>query len=108
MSKSARLVLALTVSLLAPSACSDEQQQQKLFLRTLKIEVRKLAAAGGGNLDLAALSNFDWEKAFVFPAYAWPDFVTEKIGFYWPGGSKSATSVQDRYQLLVFTKGTEV
>ena len=43
-----------------------------------------------------------WDRVYIFPAYGWPDYVNKQLGFHWPGGTKSKTNVQDRYQLVVF------
>jgi hypothetical protein len=45
-----------------------------------------------------------WERVYIFPAYGWPAYVNKQLGFAWPGGRRSKTNVQDRYQLIVFVQ----
>jgi len=50
----------------------------------------------------------DWDRVYVFGAYSWPDQTAKVLGFRWLDGARSASTIQDRYQLLVFTKGSDV
>ena len=100
---------ALVALVLLGLGCHDEAKAQQAFLSSLSAELRRLSASErGGDFDLAAITQFDWDRFYVFPAYSWPELVNRELGFIWVGGAKSATLSQDRYQLLVFVKGQRV
>jgi hypothetical protein len=59
-------------------------------------------------IRVSEVARLEWDRLFVFRAYSWPELVEKRLGFAWPEGRHSATSVQDRYQLMVFVKGSHV
>jgi hypothetical protein len=74
------------------------------------------AAAGqvgtGGTINLASITNFDWDRAYVFPAYSDPAGIKEALGFDWVPASAAEALVMgnlmlanDEQTLWVFVKG---
>ena len=53
-------------------------------------------------VDVNALTDFSWEKAYVFTPYTTSEYITEKWGFNW----KNSTGIdyRDDINLIVFVK----
>ena len=61
-----------------------------------------------GSFDLATVTTFPWDRAYMLGAYSGPELFEEREGFSWRGLATSASNVQDRYQLIVFVKDRTV
>jgi hypothetical protein len=71
-----------------------------------------MQALAAGNdrtqVTLSSLVKLDWDRMYVFGAYSWPDQTSAALGFKWLEGARSASTIQDKYQLIVLTKGRNV
>jgi hypothetical protein len=103
-------VRAGVLLLLAAAACQSAAQRQGAdAYRMLTAEVEQAARSPHGRVDLrGSRLGFDWDRLVVLPAYAGAATAERRLGFAWPEVRKSASQMQDRYQLLVFVRGDEV
>jgi len=101
---------ALALVLLAAAGCESAAQRQGAQVnRTLGALLEGTARAGDRKLDLRGTRlGFDWDRLVVLPPYATANLAQRGLGFAWSEVNKSASQMQDRYQLLVFVRGDEV
>jgi hypothetical protein len=92
---------------LACQSASDVPGREE-FAKRFIAEVARASQTGSVELDVSALTPFDWDQMHAFPAISWPDGVSKKLGFVWGGGIHSESTKDDRYVLLVFTKARKV
>jgi hypothetical protein len=59
-------------------------------------------------VNVAQLTDFDWDRMFVFAPYTDVATVQKTIGYEWGGARISQIDSQDRFHLLVFTKQGKV
>ena len=82
------------------------------------LEHRLAAAASvagdGGQIDLAEVADFPWDRVHVFEAYTSPDEVAETLGFDWSPLSRfesvtfgSLFMSNEGFALFVFVRGDE-
>ncbi|MCM3655363.1 hypothetical protein [Metabacillus litoralis] len=57
-------------------------------------------------VDLNALTDFSWEKAYIFPPYTTSEYMTEKLGFKW--NNATGIDYRDDINLIVFVKDKKV
>lgn len=61
-----------------------------------------------GSFDLAVVAPFPWDRAYVLGAYSGPELFEERAGFPWEGLRRSASVVQDRFELVALVKDRTV
>jgi hypothetical protein len=61
-------------------------------------------ASSGGELDLARVANFDWDKVYFFCPYTPGKYVEDALGFEWPSLGGSDIESSDGVTLVVFVK----
>ena len=61
-----------------------------------------------GTFDLSAIAPFPWDRAYVLGAYSGPELFEMRAGFSWEGLRRSASVVQDQFELVVFVKDRTV
>jgi len=94
-----RIILIAVISvILFATACGRDTLDEALADRVGE----SIDAGVGSRLDPQALTDFDWDKLWVFGAYTPGDVIEEAIGFSW-GRSKYAAPLSDGQFLLVFT-----
>jgi hypothetical protein len=102
--------LALLLPLLASPACESAAQRRGAELYpALCAQVEQAARSSDRRLDLReSRPGVDWDRLVVIPAYATADLASRKLGFRWNEVLRSASQMQDMYQLLVFAQGEQV
>jgi hypothetical protein len=91
------IVLALA-TLLALSACADSGLDERI--------TSTVDEASGTQLRMSDLTDFAWEKLYVFPPYTSQKRIDRALGFEW--SDPSGISVKDTITLLVFVDDGEV
>lgn len=59
-------------------------------------------------VNIAQLTDFDWDRMFVFAPYTDVATVQKTLGYAWEGARISLIDSMDRFHLLVFTKQGKV
>ena len=59
-------------------------------------------------VEVAQLTDFDWDRMFVFAPYTDVKTVHKTLGYEWRGAEVSQIERMDRFHLLVFTKDSKV
>jgi hypothetical protein len=61
--------------------------------------------SNNSEINLQEITEFEWDKFYIFGPYTPDETFTKNLGFEWSG----ATSIgQDEYQVLVFVKNDKV
>src|SRR5688500_10513609 len=61
---------------------------------------RAAAAQPGERIDLAKLSDFDWQRLYIFGPHARESEIESALGFDWLGVSKTKIAKSDEVSLL--------
>lgn len=64
-------------------------------------------AGNGGTIDFRRLTNFDWDRMYVFGSYTTDDEVSHVLGFTW-GTGDNLRLPRDELVMLVFAKDARV
>ncbi len=59
-------------------------------------------------LEMRKITNFEWDKLFVFLPYTVPSYIEDELGFKWDNASKVTRRSRDGLYLLIFVKGNRV
>lgn len=76
--------------------------------------MRELAAAvedagqTGEPFRLSSITEFEWDRVYVFASYASPENIEEELGFEWQGAEDSASRRSDALNLIVFVEDQRV
>lgn len=101
MKRSALILLGLVIPLLGAGAL--------LWVRGRSVSAAIAArAAAGGELDLAEVADFEWDKVYLFGPYTPRQYVGEALGFEWPSLGGSDIESSDGVTLVVFVKDGRV
>ena len=68
----------------------------------------KLRDGHTSTIKLSEITDFKWEKAFLFGPYTPDSDIQQTLGFEWPDVKKFGLSSSDTFWLLVFTEGKKV
>jgi len=98
----ARLAASLLFAMAAGSACSPGGDDL-----TSRIAA-EIARGGGAVVDLAALTDFAWDRVHFFPPRTPLAQVTEELGFDWPLAPDMGLDEREHVVLLVFVHAGEV
>jgi hypothetical protein len=97
-----RLTRTLTLAVLALIACSGAD-------RSLE---RRIAAQGrraaGTTVSLGSLTEFPWERLYIFPPYTSREVIDRELGFTWKQASRTGIARDDGIALLVFVDAGKV
>jgi hypothetical protein len=91
------VVLALT-ALLALSACADSGLRDRI---SATVEM-----GAGAKLVMADLTEFAWQRLYVFTPYTTQEQINRSLGFDWP--DPEGIELNDTVALLVFVNDGEV
>jgi len=71
--------------------------------------ITKQAEAGAGTvIDFVALTDFQWERLYIFDPYTTVDEIHRALGFRWNAAASTGIDKLDGIALLVFVEGDEV
>jgi hypothetical protein len=95
-------VVVVYVIGLALAACSQSD-------RNLQRRIAREAHQSAGTLvRLASLTEFSWERLYVFGPYASQEVIDRELGFSWSAAASTGIFDSDGIALLVFVDGGEV
>lgn len=103
MNLTARLVLVL--SLLLAGSCSRGEVKLPGLAETVK---RKIASEDTTPISLAQVTEFPWDRVFIFEPYTPYEDVLQAIGTRWDGVEQTGIATRDDAVLLVFMRSGEV
>lgn len=106
MSINTRYCILLVVSCTL-TACKNVEQQKENPALSDKIE-QALNKKDFKYLDLAEISNTDWDRICVISPYSTNQHAQKIIGFQWDVENNSDISGSDRINLLLFIKSDRV
>lgn len=66
------------------------------------------AAPDGDTLQLNEVTDFAWERLYLFGPYTTDGVINEALGFNWSGAADTGIGQSDGHNLLVFVDGQEV
>lgn len=90
----------LAVAVMMATACAREGGD---------LERRLAGAIGrGAPVDIRTVTDFDWDRLFVFAPYTPVAEMRRCLGFEWPEAGQSGIERRDDIALLVFVRGGRV
>ena len=95
-----RVAIAIAVLLVAVGGCSGRDFRLE---RKIATEVEDNAGAA---IRLEEITDYRWDRFFVFGAYSTPEMVEEELGFAWAEAPPATTS--EIFMLLVFVENKSV
>lgn len=95
-------LIVFIVSLLLLVGCNQTKHNQKLE----KLIQTAISKENIQEFDLKSLTDFDWNKAFLFPPYTVQETIDEQLGTQFKDPSNM--DKRDDIYLLVFMKGNKV
>jgi len=102
-----RLMLMAAVAVLACGVIAGAL----LGLRRDSVSQRiaqRVASDDGRPIDLAELTDFDWDRVYCFDCYSERSDIEKRLGFSWPGLGGSGIEMSDGVTLIVFVKDGQV
>lgn len=97
------ILIAVVSAVLLATACGRDTLDEALAERLGE----GVDAGGGSRIDPQALTDFDWDKLWVFGPYTPGEVVEETIGFSWGPADHAAPLTEGQY-LYVFVLGDKV
>lgn len=97
--------LALAVSLFALSACAKSESG---FIKAIERSAQIASASTNPVVTVSALTDFQWDKLFVFGPYTPIQKIHAQLGFTWAEAEKTHIDSSDAFYLLVFVKDGKV
>jgi hypothetical protein len=100
--------IILSAAFLTGGGCDGKAEQSNKAL-TLGAQIAKSATAHPtAPLNVAELTDFQWDRLYIFAPFASHDDIQESLGFAWPNVSKTHIHHSDVNTLLVFVKDKQV
>jgi hypothetical protein len=82
---------------------------RKNFEGRLVSEIAKIQDEGGTHLlEMQSVTNFIWDKMYIFVPFTGPDYIEETLGFKWKRAKSIAYRSRDHLNLLVFVRNGQV
>jgi hypothetical protein len=102
-------LLAASIAGLVGVGCDKGHDNQPNAAATLGAVIARAATTQPHEkIDLARLTDFDWDRLYIFGPHSKRDEIESALGFDWPGVSKTKIAKSDEVTLLVFTKDKAV
>ena len=103
------LLVASMAAVVGVAGCGGGDDNQPNAAATLGAVIARAATTQPGEkIDLARLTDFDWDRLYIFGPHAKKSEIESALGFDWPGVSKTKIAKSDEVALLVFTKEKKV
>jgi len=97
---------ALCLSLLIWYCCTYQQRE---FASKLYSTIQNASQGDSSNFAMSDVTNFTWDKLFIFGPYTPAEEIEKALGFSWPPAKKKyGIAWSDTFCLLVFTYKNEV
>lgn len=82
--------------------------KQKIFEIKLKNTIENNWQNGVKEINLKDVTEFEWEKVYIFQPYTQKEFIDEKLGFDFEDNEESGIEYYDNITLLIFVEGDKV
>jgi len=86
-------------------SCSSKESR---FLEGLDAGVRFAQEKQPATIDFRDLTDFDWDKVFVFGPYTSPGTIQSDLGYEWPEATRTNIQESDGIALVVFVRDGRV
>jgi hypothetical protein len=87
----------------------NARRQRQNFSDKLAAEVeRKRSSDNAVEIRLKDLTDFEWDRVYIFPSYTSHQRVDDDLGFVWQPARRIDMSVRDDVNLIVFTENGKV
>lgn len=99
--KNYSIIFLTMFSVLLLSSCSTSFD--KKIANHIEIKCSDFSTPQSCSIDLAEVTDFEWDSMYVFASMTMPDEINEVIGF-----DCNCKHVRDNYTRVVFTKGNRI
>jgi len=100
--RSALLLVGIILLWLASCTASSNRKLQSDLQKTLQV------SADGTVLHLSAITQFKWEKVFIFGPYTSRRAIEQALGFHWASPVVKEIESSDSFELLIFVRNGRV
>ncbi len=110
MERKISLIIFIIICSFILIGCSISQQKQQKELENNLISAIEKKRGNDKQviIKLNSLTNFQWDKFYIFLPYSQVEDINKTLGFVWVGASKSTIDVRDGICLLVFVRDNKV
>ncbi len=102
------VVAYFIVSLLSTEKQERQRQQLENKLTTAVEKKRGVSADEQVIIRLKDLTDFQWDRVYVFTPYTPVETIDKALGFAWPQAREIGINMLDHFNLLVFTNKGKV
>jgi hypothetical protein len=104
------LLGTIAIFIVSQSRSDVGRYRKKAFEQSLRVAIeRKAQSESDRTVELRDLTDFEWEKVYIFPPYTSADQIKRDLGFDWPSAKDTGIEMFDQYNLLVFVqRGTVI
>jgi hypothetical protein len=99
------MAISATVVALGLFACAKSESG---FAGAIERSARAAAATTNPTVTISAVTDFAWDKLFIFGPYTPVDRIHAQLGFKWSEAEKTHIDSSDTFYLLVFVKSSNV
>jgi hypothetical protein len=105
--KSSRLFVPISAGLAVFGlfACAKSETS---FVKAIEHSARAATATTNPVVTVSAMTDFAWDKLFVFGPYTPVERIHAQLGFKWSEAAKTHIDSSDTFYLLVFVKSSNV
>ena len=82
--------------------CSIHDNPRSLLAANLENAISKYQAGEISIIDISALTDFEWDRLFVFEHYSTPKYINNTLGTFWLCSEFTMTPHQQNMSLFVF------
>jgi hypothetical protein len=99
------ITVSATVFAFGLFACAKSESG---FVRAIERSAQAATATTNPTVAISAVTDFAWEKLFIFGPYTPVNRIHAQLGFKWSEAEKTHIDSSDAFYLLVFVKGSNV
>ncbi|WCJ60942.1 hypothetical protein NXS98_07435 [Fontisphaera persica] len=99
------LAISATVMAFGLFACAKSESG---LVRALERWAQAATATTNSTVAISAVTDFAWDKLFIFGPYTPVDRIHAQLGFKWAEAEKTHIDSSDTFYLLVFVKSSNV
>lgn len=100
--------LIVAGALAAAAGGCDRNVEQPNAALTLGSQLRKATTRPAAPINVAELTDFAWDRLFIFAPFTAHNDIHESLGFHWSGVATTNIHQSDVNTLLVFVKDQRV
>lgn len=94
--------LLLLLMIISTLSCQNETKENVDFRNTLQIDIQETLGRGDSVIDLESITDFNWDRLFIFKPYTPIADIDSTLGFKWEEAHSTRIEQSEGVNLLVF------